>query len=125
MALTKEQFLEQSNIQDRLFSAPVSHRPGEPCDHPGCASHLSHPCEGCGRYAAGSQNGPDVDHAMRYIQNLKADSELIHKALLIAFRDRWSWEQVLTYIVIEQNKINKILTDSLIQIKQESSGFNA
>jgi hypothetical protein len=22
---------------------------GEPCDHPGCLSHVSHPCEGCGR----------------------------------------------------------------------------
>lgn len=22
---------------------------GEPCDHPGCLRHLSHPCEGCGR----------------------------------------------------------------------------
>jgi hypothetical protein len=24
-------------------------RPGEPCKHPGCLSHISHPCEGCGR----------------------------------------------------------------------------
>lgn len=22
---------------------------GEPCSHPGCLSHRSHPCEGCGR----------------------------------------------------------------------------
>ena len=22
---------------------------GEPCDHPGCLAHVSHPCEGCGR----------------------------------------------------------------------------
>lgn len=22
---------------------------GIPCNHPGCLSHLSHPCEGCGR----------------------------------------------------------------------------
>jgi hypothetical protein len=26
-------------------------KPGEPCDHPGCLSHASHPCEGCGRTA--------------------------------------------------------------------------
>lgn len=25
--------------------------PGEPCGHPGCLSHVSHPCEGCGRIA--------------------------------------------------------------------------
>jgi hypothetical protein len=24
-------------------------RDGEPCSHPGCLNHLSHPCEGCGR----------------------------------------------------------------------------
>lgn len=24
-------------------------RQGEPCSHPGCMSHKSHPCEGCGR----------------------------------------------------------------------------
>lgn len=22
---------------------------GEPCDHPGCLNHITHPCEGCGR----------------------------------------------------------------------------
>ena len=26
-------------------------RDGEPCDHPGCLQHVSHPCEGCGRIA--------------------------------------------------------------------------
>ena len=26
-------------------------RDGEPCGHPGCLSHVSHPCEGCGRVA--------------------------------------------------------------------------
>jgi len=25
--------------------------PLPPCDHPGCYSHVSHPCEGCGRIA--------------------------------------------------------------------------
>jgi hypothetical protein len=24
---------------------------GVPCDHPGCLSHVTHPCEGCGRIA--------------------------------------------------------------------------
>jgi hypothetical protein len=22
---------------------------GEPCPHPGCLSHVTHPCDGCGR----------------------------------------------------------------------------
>jgi len=32
--------------------------PGEPCGHPGCANHISHPCEGCGRIAAGMSEEP-------------------------------------------------------------------
>ncbi len=31
-------------------------RAGEPCDHPGCLSHVSHPCEGCGRIAGRTQD---------------------------------------------------------------------
>jgi hypothetical protein len=32
-------------------AAPASgrYKDGEPCSHPGCLSHISHPCEGCGR----------------------------------------------------------------------------
>ena len=26
-------------------------RPDEPCGHDGCLSHVTHPCEGCGRIA--------------------------------------------------------------------------
>ena len=26
---------------------------GEPCSHAGCLSHITHPCEGCGRIAGG------------------------------------------------------------------------
>jgi hypothetical protein len=29
----------------------VKPKDGKPCDHPGCLSHVSHPCEGCGRIA--------------------------------------------------------------------------
>jgi len=29
---------------------------GEPCSHPGCAHHVSHPCEGSWRVAARSKN---------------------------------------------------------------------
>lgn len=28
---------------------------GEPCDHPGCLNHVTHPCEGCGRTAGRGQ----------------------------------------------------------------------
>jgi len=29
--------------------SPVELADGEPCGHPGCLHHISHPCEGCGR----------------------------------------------------------------------------
>jgi len=27
----------------------IKYNKGEPCTHKGCLSHISHPCEGCGR----------------------------------------------------------------------------
>lgn len=27
------------------------YKDGEPCGHPGCLNHVTHPCEGCGRVA--------------------------------------------------------------------------
>ncbi len=27
----------------------LMHKSGQPCKHRGCLSHISHPCEGCGR----------------------------------------------------------------------------
>ena len=30
-------------------------RDGEPCSHPGCLKHLTHPCEGCGRVGGRSR----------------------------------------------------------------------
>jgi hypothetical protein len=35
----------ETHIQEATYS------PGEPCRHPGCLSHVTHPCEGCGRIA--------------------------------------------------------------------------
>lgn len=31
-------------------------RDGQPCLHPGCLSHVSHPCEGCGRIGGVNAN---------------------------------------------------------------------
>ena len=39
-------------------------RDDEPCKHAGCLSHVSHPCEGCGRVAGRTPNvelrGPEA-----------------------------------------------------------------
>jgi hypothetical protein len=34
-----------------------AYRDGEPCNHPGCLSHVTHPCEGCGRIAGKAIDG--------------------------------------------------------------------
>jgi len=34
-----------------LQDCKVLFKDGQPCKHNGCLSHLSHPCEGCGRIA--------------------------------------------------------------------------
>jgi len=35
----------------RVCNAADQLRPGQPCGHPGCLHHVTHPCEGCGRIA--------------------------------------------------------------------------
>ena len=40
---------EHAQYRERMSNGGL--RPGEPCNHPGCLSHVSHPCEGCGRIA--------------------------------------------------------------------------
>ena len=94
-----------SSLKEQEF---VSLKPGEPCSHSGCASHLSHPCEGCGRYAAGMANGPDVKAARRYIEKLGRDTPIIHHTLSLALKNNWTWEQTLSAMVIIFQKQNKV-----------------
>jgi hypothetical protein len=59
--LERMQTPEARAAMERLFSATPEElgkaavrqalRPDQPCAHPGCLSHVSHPCEGCGRTA--------------------------------------------------------------------------
>lgn len=54
--------LRKKELQVHIMPDPISGvekratwiaelRDREPCDHPGCLSHVTHPCEGCGRVA--------------------------------------------------------------------------
>lgn len=41
--------------------SPVStFQDGQPCGHPGCLHHVSHPCEGCGRVAGRNHLQPNA-----------------------------------------------------------------
>jgi len=42
---------------------------GEPCDHPGCSGHISHPCEACGRVACKKAYTPNaIYHDTKYLE---------------------------------------------------------
>ena len=45
-------------------------RDGEPCNHKGCLSHISHPCEGCGRIA-----GKQIAEADTIIASVRCQKE--------------------------------------------------
>jgi len=56
--VAKENFGDENRwpeLKMKIAGRP-SLRDGEPCTHPGCLSHLTHPCEGCGR-VGGVSNG--------------------------------------------------------------------
>lgn len=43
-------------LKEVKASTPPTYADGEPCSHPGCLNHVTHPCEGCGRTAG--RNNP-------------------------------------------------------------------
>lgn len=99
-------------------------QPGQPCTHPGCASHLSHPCESCGRYAAGLANGPNVVKGQEYIRELARNDNIISTVVKMSDELGWTWDQALTALVIWQRKAKratlKNLADSMEKfVRQE------
>ena len=46
-------------------------RDGEECGHPGCGSHVSHPCENCGRIGARGEVNLDVYHYLILVKLFK------------------------------------------------------
>lgn len=43
---------DQDKRLEKMFNdlfRPKNLKDGEPCGHPGCLHHITHPCEGCGR----------------------------------------------------------------------------
>jgi hypothetical protein len=63
-----ERLMKQGYTADRIAiveengtmcARPIETNPlrdGEPCTHPGCLRHLTHPCEGCGRVGGRSNS---------------------------------------------------------------------
>jgi len=65
-------------------SLPIRFKSGQPCNHKGCLSHKTHPCEGCGRI----EGLGDVrlipsllDTAMMIKAELKEERKMLRKML--------------------------------------------
>jgi hypothetical protein len=44
---------------------------GDPCGHPGCLSHTTHPCEGCGRIAGRGEVSKTVEGMVEHIAAIR------------------------------------------------------
>jgi hypothetical protein len=91
----------------RVMQWPTVPRPGEPCGHPGCVSHLSHPCEGCGRYAAGLRDGPDPQAVKARLNELALTHTSVRAALVVAQMRGWTLEQTfgaLSLLLVRENE---------------------
>lgn len=53
---------------------------GEPCNHRGCLSHITHPCEGCGRIGGIS---PNPLWQKYWINRLRQVNDELHKSNII------------------------------------------
>jgi len=88
------------------------YQPGVPCGHPGCAAHLSHPCEFCGRYAAGTKAGPDEDalwHSIVY--DLTHHDPIVAQVAQAGRQMGWSRLQMLGVMVRHLAEMNEKLAE--------------
>lgn len=90
-------------------------RNGEPCNHPGCASHISHPCEGCGRYAAGLRSGPDPQAVNNRLVELARKHASVRAVLMAAQVRGWTLEQTFGALALLLVRENEALFEMAIQ----------
>ncbi len=62
-----------TGMRENQFLDLIKVAPRGPCSHPGCMSHVTHPCEGCGRtWGPKERDMPfkttpeDIDHMFKY-----------------------------------------------------------
>lgn len=91
----------------------MNYEHGVPCS-PGCEHHVGHPCENCGRYAAGLATGPDVVAAYSYVMlTLAEKSPLVYSKIMQGTANKWTLDQMLFAIIIEQHDAIEKLTERL------------
>ena len=81
---------------------------GEPCNHPGCLSHVTHPCEGCGRVAGrGSvriSKGPlGETRDIWLIKRISPDEPLLDSKSNRSWNEERRWTQEYTAAFFEES----------------------
>jgi hypothetical protein len=93
-------------------SEPRRYQDGEPCDHPGCLSHVTHPCEGCGRIA-GHYGVPSEPSGEELFGGY--DYSEIKDAI------DWLYEQINTPEEYEAiNKVHRYLTETELALRSRA-----
>lgn len=139
----KLELLRKRKEDYRAFTAITKRPPRgelqEPCDHPGCMSHVTHPCEKCGRQWSGDVI-PSLGEIVKRIraQPLTSDctSEILarHKVLLAIEIKRLLLEHGLekgwklaraqhTQPVLGMTRLNRELTDEELEVLKETLGY--
>lgn len=69
---------------------------GEPCSHPGCLNHRTHPCEGCGRI--GGRRYPTLGAQIKTLADLWAASEA-KRAVFCPGSSNWSGQRPAAFFL--------------------------
>jgi ethanolamine utilization protein EutP (predicted NTPase) len=91
-------------------------RDGEPCSHKGCLSHISHPCEGCGRIGGRKVITYIVKADMNKIQDIEK-----------RFNVTWKSGFLEGLIFIESTESEEVISnfDGIISCREQRIGtFN-
>ena len=88
-------------------------RDGEPCSHKGCLSHVSHPCEGCGRIAGKTVITYIVKVDMNKIDNIEK-----------RFNVTWKSKFLEGLIFIESTESEEVISnfDGIISCREQRIG---
>lgn len=94
------------------------YKDGEPCGHPGCCSHVTHPCEGCGRtQCQGNFEGNSIGFFAQGLETrLNLKTENFHAASIrCAGCGKW--------IKAVEEDIDTLCADCLQQISEQPQSF--
>lgn len=84
----------------------IKYNDGQPCEHRGCLSHISHPCEGCGRIS-----GKGVAY---YNDLLEENLDIIRGKRMTDLESKvfHGWTDILH--TIDEKELNEVLKNYIV-----------